>query len=399
MLVGGPPCQGFSGMNRFSNEDYSRYKNSLIITFFGFVDILRPRFVIMENVRAFVSNNSGMVLKLSLRAFQRMGYQVQFGVLQAGSYGVPQSRRRVIITAAAPSDKLPSYPLPTHCFQESGLSLSVKVDDVLFQHKNHQLFVGGSAPLEIVRVEDAFSDLPSIEYAKVENADAILSLKACNEANNKIYSYSSPKPLSFYQKLMRIDGVSEVTDHVCKIMSALIYERIKHIPQSPDADWRDLPNKDYVITYYDNSNTKQTLHIRKLIYEYNYNDALGRKVGVCPCFDKKECYFQENTLIPFCLPHTGDRFNQWRGLYGRVDYNGFVSTVVTNPEPMGKQGRVLHPFENRIISVRECARVQGFPDNFRFSGSITDKYRQIGNAVPPPLATALGREFVKVLSS
>jgi hypothetical protein len=46
---------------------------------------------------------------------------------------------------------------------------------------------------------------------------------------------------------------------------------------------------------------------------------------------------QFNTIIPWCLPHTGNRHNHWSGLYGRLEWDGFFSTTVTNPEPMGKQ--------------------------------------------------------------
>lgn len=62
---------------------------------------------------------------------------------------------------------------------------------------------------------------------------------------------------------------------------------------------------------------------------------------------------------------------------------------------MSTQGRVLHPEQTRVVSVRECARSQGFPDTFRFYGSIQDKHRQVGNAVPPPLASAIGLEIRK----
>jgi DNA (cytosine-5)-methyltransferase 1 len=62
------------------------------------------------------------------------------------------------------------------------------------------------------------------------------------------------------------------------------------------------------------------------------------------------------------------------------------------------KGRVLHPDQTRVVSVRECARSQGFPDNFRFYGNIQDKHRQVGNAVPPPLAVAIGMEIRKSIS-
>ena len=58
---------------------------------------------------------------------------------------------------------------------------------------------------------------------------------------------------------------------------------------------------------------------------------------------------------------------------------------------------VLHPEQHRVVSVRECARSQGFPDSYQLTGSILDKHRQVGNAVPPPLGLALGREILKAL--
>ena len=72
---------------------------------------------------------------------------------------------------------------------------------------------------------------------------------------------------------------------------------------------------------------------------------------------------------------------------------------MTDPSPGGKQGRVLHPEDDRVVSVRECARSQGFRDSFKFCGNIRSKHRQIGNAVPPPMAEALGREIMKCLKA
>jgi DNA (cytosine-5)-methyltransferase 1 len=63
------------------------------------------------------------------------------------------------------------------------------------------------------------------------------------------------------------------------------------------------------------------------------------------------------------------------------------------------KGCVLHPEQPRVISVREYARSQGFSDNYQFYGSIQDKYRQIGNAVPPPLSTAIGYEIRKSIDA
>lgn len=144
--------------------------------------------------------------------------------------------------------------------------------------------------------------------------------------------------------------------------------------------------------------------MRKL--HYPYRKESGSR-GVCSCsLSTKTRHHpcdgddkQGSTLIPWSLPHTADRHGHWVGAYGRVPWSGFFKTTITDPEPLGKQGQVVHPDQPRLISVRECARSQGFRDDFRFEGSVRDKHRQIGNAVPPPLARALGLEIRKAIIS
>ena len=82
LLVGGPPCQGFSQMNRWNKGVYSKFKNSLIVSYLAYCDFYRPRFFILENVRNFVSFQKNMILRTVLRCLIRMGYQCTFGILQ-----------------------------------------------------------------------------------------------------------------------------------------------------------------------------------------------------------------------------------------------------------------------------------------------------------------------------
>ena len=377
LLCGGPPCQGFSGMNRFNSREYSRFKNSLVVSYLSYCDYYRPRFFLLENVRNFVSFKNCMVLKLSLAALVKMGYQCTFGVLQAGHYGVAQTRRRAIILAAAPGEKLPLYPEPLHTFSARSGSLSALVGDRKYMTNISRMF---SAPFRTITVRDTMSDLPAIKngHSKVEMAYR-------GEAE------------SHFQRLIRSGNCSAILhDHVCKDMSPLVEARMSRIPLAPGSDWRDLPN--VVVKLSDGTSTK--------LLRYEHHDRkqgknpTGALRGVCSCATGKACDpidRQFNTLIPWCLPHTGNRHNHWAGLYGRLDWDGFFSTTVTNPEPMGKQGRVLHPEQDRVVSVRECARSQGFPDSYRFFGSILDKHREVGNAVPPPMAKAIGLEIKKCL--
>eukprot|EP00111_Clytia_hemisphaerica_P007316 TCONS_00021299-protein len=374
LLCGGPPCQGFSGMNRFNSREYSMFKNSLVVSYLSYCDYFRPRFFILENVRNFVSFKKGMVLKLIMKTLLKMGYQCEFGVLQAGSYGVPQTRRRAILIAAAPGEVLPKYPEPQHVFSPKGLSLSVMIDEKKFQALKRL----HTAPYRTITVRDAMSDLPTIK-----------------NGHQKLEISYDTEPISHFQKMMRnMHNQQVLRDHICKDMSPLVEARMRYIPCKPGSDWRDLPNM--VVTLRDGSSSK-ILHYLHDDKKQGRNESGGLR-GVCACASGNQCDSSDrqfNTLIPWCLPHTSNRHNHWAGLYGRLEWDGFFSTTVTNPEPMGKQGRVLHPEQNRVVSVRECARSQGFPDSVRFYGSILDKHRQIGNAVAPPMAAAIGQELRK----
>ncbi|KAL7287133.1 hypothetical protein TKK_0018750 [Trichogramma kaykai] len=378
LLCGGPPCQGFSGMNRFNSRAYSLFKNSLVVSYLSYCDYYRPRFFIMENVRNFVSFKKSLVLKLTLRCLIRMGYQCTFGVLQAGNFGVPQTRRRMFIIAAAPGEVLPKFPNALHVFSKSACNLNVVVDNKKYFPMYDWL---DSAPYRVTTIKDALSDLPLIKSGKGE----------------EMMRYGSEPATHFQRKVRRGLDDTSLFDHMCKDLGPMSEARMAHIPTARGSDWRDLPNISIPLS--------DGTYTNKL--KYNYHDkksgksSTGAFRGVCACATGKMCNprdRQENTLIPWCLPHTGNRHNHWAGLYGRVEWDGFFSTTITNPEPMGKQGRVLHPEQTRVVSARECARSQGFPDSFRFYGSLQDKHRQIGNAVPPPLACAVGLEIKKSVS-
>lgn len=223
LLCGGPPCQGFSGMNRFNSREYSNFKNSLVASYLSYCDYYRPKYFILENVRNFVAFKRGMVLKLTLRALLDMGYQCTFGVLQAGQYGVPQTRRRLIVLAAAPGRALPHYPEPTHVFSRRACSLATTVDGKRFL-TNIQW--DDSAPRRTCTISDAMSDLPEI----------------ANGANKIEIDYGS-MPQTHFQRLVRSkDETARLRDHICKNMAPLIQARICRIPTTPGSDWRDLPN-------------------------------------------------------------------------------------------------------------------------------------------------------------
>ncbi|CAN6476016.1 unnamed protein product [Victoria cruziana] len=333
-INGGPPCQGFSGMNRFNQSTWSKVQCEMILAFLSFADYFRPRFFLLENVRNLVSFNKGQTFRLTLASLLEMGYQVRFGVLEAGTYGVAQSRKRAFIWAASPKETLPEWPEPMHVFSSAQLKITLCEGSYYAAVKS----TAGGAPFRSITVKDTIGDLPPVS----------------NGASDQNIMYGNP-PVSWFQKQVRGE-MTTLVDHISKEMNELNLIRCQRIPKRPGADWHDLPDE------------KVKLSSGQLV-----------------------------DLIPWCLPHTAKRHNQWKGLYGRLDWEGNFPTSITDPQPMGKVGMCFHPEQDRILSVRECARSQGFLDKYVFWGTIQNKHRQIGNAVPPPMAYALGSKLKEVV--
>jgi DNA (cytosine-5)-methyltransferase 1 len=98
--------------------------------------------------------------------------------------------------------------------------------------------------------------------------------------------------------------------------------------------------------------------------------------------------------------YMGKQYYQTGGRTGvarRMAWDEPCLTVICSPAQ--KQTERCHPEETRPLRVRECARIQAFPDSWAFMGSVTSQYRQIGNAVPPTLAKAVGKSIYTMLAS
>jgi DNA (cytosine-5)-methyltransferase 1 len=110
VIIGGPPCQGFSlaGL-RFTNDP----KNRLVLEYIRIVKELCPSFFVFENVSGIVSMNHGAVLQVLQKEFRGLGYSITYGVLNAALYGVPQARPRFIIIGRMDSANV-SLPEPTN---------------------------------------------------------------------------------------------------------------------------------------------------------------------------------------------------------------------------------------------------------------------------------------------
>ncbi len=213
VLVGGPPCQGFSinAPERFLHDP----RNKLFKDYVRFLEEFRPQAFLFENVPGLLSLGDGKVLSRILSEFNRLNYYVTVKAMFAAHYGVPQERWRLILLGSRQSEV--SLPCPTHYavgranFRGGGSSLTFQLVET-----NRQRL------LPAVTVGEAIGDLP--ELVMGEGAETIGYTK---------------EPASDYARLMRNpDGVTY--NHFAAKLSKQNAERMVHV--KPGGSWRDIPH-------------------------------------------------------------------------------------------------------------------------------------------------------------
>ncbi|KAK7686545.1 hypothetical protein QCA50_010145 [Cerrena zonata] len=361
-IIAGFPCQPHSTLNMYQNAHDK--KSHLILNLLSWVDFLKPKYCFFENVRGFMKYKLNAQqkdrykiiggielggLKFVIRAMLAMGYQVRFGLLQAAHYGTPQSRVSFPVPDAM--EIKPPEQAPLRLFSSSQL-----------QHTGLQMYV---------TIKDAIEDLPYFDWRHPEEEgpwriiqhpdhglELTIEAHQCNPSlpkcgiSGKNFQYVFRKPQTSFQARCRNGEVQDI-QHFTRVLKNEVVKRVIHIPLKAKADYRNLPQS---------------------LWEWqiaNPNSATARH-GFGP------------------------------GFYGRLDQDGWFHTTVTNVEPTAKQSWVLHPWCKRVVTVRELARSQGFPDSFVFhsiNGDVKTMHRQIGNAVPWPVSQALARELRDAMSS
>lgn len=130
VVVGGPPCQGFSSANLSRSEDDPR--NNLVFRFARYVDFYQPRVFVMENVTGIESIDDGETVQLLHEDFTESGYDVEYTTLNAADYGVPQKRRRVFFVGVRDDvDGGPQFPDSTYVPQSELDSTAARQETVV----------------------------------------------------------------------------------------------------------------------------------------------------------------------------------------------------------------------------------------------------------------------------
>ena len=286
VIIGGPPCQGFSTANMQQKSLKDDPRNKLFFEYIRFVKVIKPKAFVIENVRGILTKDNGFAKEKIYELLGKEGYVINSDILTASEFGVPQKRVRAFFVGIRKD-------------------LSTKFDFERLQKKNK------------VTVKDAISDLYRITDKQIDENGFIRLNKT---------------PNSEYQRMMRTKD-NEIFNHNISYPNSIVQERMSYVPQG--GNWKNVPHN---------------------LWERQ-------------------------------------RDNRHSSAYKRLDENDISVTIDTG------HMNYFHPLYNRIPTVRESARLQSFPDDFIFVGNKGEQFRQVGNAVPPLLAKAIGDLLLEYLKN
>ena len=303
IIIGGPPCQSFSTAGMRKGLDDKR--GMALLEYIRVIKDIQPKFFVFENVPGLKSiakkhisfydrivtdkkkldkdHQYGSLFQDILSEFEKIkGYKVDWKILNAADYGVPQKRKRLILIGS-----------------------------------------------RVVA--------PSMIFEEIEKHAKYVDPKKSDDQKRKPW------------KTLRdaLDGLKDEKKECTKFPKWGKY--LEHVP--PGGCWINLPKK-----------------LQK--------EAMGHAA---------------DTDDPKRKGKQGGR----RGFFRRLSWDNPAPTLVTSPSQMGTC--ICHPDQTRPLTVREYARIQGFPDNWEFVGSTSQKYRMIGEAVPVGLATMIAKSVSKFL--
>lgn len=314
VLFGGPPCQGFSvaGPSQYKKSDD---RNQLIFEFERYAKILKPRFIVVENVKGIVNGRIGKkrgALTVLSESLSALGYRCEVVIVRASDFLVPQTRERVFLFA----------------HREMG---SLRFETVLKKQRSQK----------VVSSWEALSDLPPLQAGEGIDSEQDYALKSRN----------------IFQAWAR-ENSRAVRNHMAMKHTKRIIERLQVI--GPGQSLKDVSS------------------------EYGQRKRNSKDVDVTKRY-KMNCF--------------------------RIDPLKPSITLPANFQTIH-----VHPFQDRMLTAREGARLQSFPDEYIFFGPRTlmsrklleregrhdeiglSQYNQIGNAVAPRVALAIGRALLEVVN-
>jgi DNA (cytosine-5)-methyltransferase 1 len=304
VIVGGPPCQGFSLARRRDGSNHGQRlkhdpRRHLYREFLRYVEFFQPKVFVMENVLGLRTAAGGEYFTRVQKEARALGYRVHGQIEDAWELGVPQKRRRQLVIGVR--GDLPGY------------------------------FPSDLKPAPRARPRPqlgaAIGDLPILRAGGGQEERAYDFRRRADHVKQ-----AGDTALKYLCEVLEVDRAAKLTNHVAR-------------PHS-ERDLRDFAR------LREGENSAKAMRERGVEFEFPYDKS-----------SFKDRYTRQSRWHP-------------------------CSTIVAH---LSKDGLMfIHPTQNRSLTPREAARVQSFPDWFRFPASRTHAFRLIGNAVPPLVAKCLG---------
>lgn len=341
LVIGGFPCQGFSVNNIKRNMEDKR--NFLYLELLKVIELKKPKFFVAENVKGLLSMEKGKVIDMIVKDFENLGYKVDYQLLNAADYGVPQARERVIIIGNRIGVKNP-FPVISHVAPDDNLSFfDYKSDKELKTH---------------ITVEEAIGFLADTEIQ-----------------NGKVNDYIRVNDRKIYNHV----ASTKVED--------------KFFGRKYPVNQHDIC--DYLRFYRD----KSEWTTKKIDEHFGYKHTAGhwfRKDNNSGSIPKPKDWWELKKILKF-----DNKYDKVVTTFVEKDIKFEQSLRITNwdrpSDTITATMPEIHVNKTRRLSARECAILQTFPDDFVFYGALNSLHRQIGNAVPVLLAEKIGLEISKVI--
>ena len=434
VIFGGPPCQGYS---RAGKRDKNDPRNMLFKEYVRIIQEIRPKYVVMENVEGFMDfrlddfigvsekkyGQNVLVSEILTAELQLTGYSViPPRILDASDYGVPQRRTRAVFMAHRSDVAPPNYPAPTTASDEDKVKVGQALSDLLLQDNKKSKASKQNDVSEYITLSRS-GRTPHFETK--QPLPFVGKLSNCEMSR---HSKSVVQRFSLYNS-------GESTKHVIKRLLESGFDTDKY----PQLFWEcvfvaNMEYNEYLLTSIINNKVIKALNVKPktllkklstlLIEEFSqkpriqeYSVKQTKKLGLNQEYEmiveiindfKAMC----NQGVPVDtirqMLRAGDIDNKLmeslltkKNARSRLHPEKVSPTMVTLPDDF------ISPFENRILTVREMARLQSFDDSFIFRGKRTTggklrkqevpQYTQVGNAVPPLLGYAIAMEVRKAV--
>lgn len=331
VIIGGFPCQGFSVAN--INRSMEDKRNFLYKEMLRIIKDKNPKFFLAENVKGILSIERGEVIKMIVKDFESLGYKVDYKLVNAAEYGVPQQRERVLIMGNRMGVEN-VFPAKTHYYEGvTEKELKTKLPAA-------------------VTCEEAIGFL----------SDVRLSNNPINVDGRTIYNHIASTNVAdtFWGRKYDVNQ-HDICDYLCywRKKSGWTTKRVdEHFGYKYTAGhWFRKDNNSGSIP-----SPEDWWELKKIM---GFDDKYDVQVTTLV---EKEIKFEQSL-----------RITNWDRPSDTI--------TATSPE--------IHVNKKRRLSVRECAIIQTFPDSYIFTGSLNRMYTQVGNAVPVLLAEKVAKEIMR----